>query len=218
MQLEEKKKRGRPPKDQEVLKKNLLDSGKELFVRKGYHSTRIEDIVADAGVGKGTFYVFFKDKNELMLVLLDQFLMEINSTVQWTMDNIDENVSLTDVFTEEALKIMKTLMQYKDMAQLVLRDGLTISQEIEEKIETFYRELIELSTETLEFAIELGLMKKMNANVAAICIVGSIEKLYWQWIKQKIQLDEPELVKEILGFLLRGCGFDFDQAKNHLLQ
>ena len=40
----------------------LLDTAFQLFTDKGIHHTSIQDIVNHAGVAKGTFYLYFKDK------------------------------------------------------------------------------------------------------------------------------------------------------------
>lgn len=49
---------------------NLLDTAFELFTTKGMKHTSIQDIVEKAGVAKGTFYLYFKDKYELQDYLL----------------------------------------------------------------------------------------------------------------------------------------------------
>lgn len=46
-------------------KESLLDSAFQLFTKNGFHKTSISDIVASAGVAKGTFYLYFKDKYDL---------------------------------------------------------------------------------------------------------------------------------------------------------
>lgn len=43
----------------------LLDTAFELFTNKGFSQTSINDIVEKAGVAKGTFYLYFKDKNDI---------------------------------------------------------------------------------------------------------------------------------------------------------
>lgn len=43
----------------------LLDSAYKLYSSKGINNTSIQDIVNDAGVAKGTFYLYFKDKYDL---------------------------------------------------------------------------------------------------------------------------------------------------------
>ena len=46
-------------------KRKLLDAAYHCFVEKGLHKTSIDDIVARAGVAKGTFYLYFADKSHL---------------------------------------------------------------------------------------------------------------------------------------------------------
>lgn len=48
----------------------LLSSAFKLFIGKGFKETSIQEIVDDAGVAKGTFYTYFKDKYELRNVLV----------------------------------------------------------------------------------------------------------------------------------------------------
>ncbi len=48
----------------------LLDTAFQLFTDKGIHHTSIQDIVNHAGVAKGTFYLYFKDKYEIQDHLL----------------------------------------------------------------------------------------------------------------------------------------------------
>jgi len=45
--------------------KKLLNSAYKLFITKGVNNTSIQDIVEDAGVAKGTFYLYFKDKYKI---------------------------------------------------------------------------------------------------------------------------------------------------------
>ena len=48
----------------------LLDTAFQLFTDKGIQHTSIQDIVNNAGVAKGTFYLYFKDKYEIQDHLL----------------------------------------------------------------------------------------------------------------------------------------------------
>ena len=50
----------------------LLDTAFELFTEKGITDTSIQEIVDNADVGKGTFYLYFKDKYEIRDVLISR--------------------------------------------------------------------------------------------------------------------------------------------------
>lgn len=58
-------------KEQKNDKENrLLDTAFKLFTQKGIKSTSIQDIVDNAQVAKGTFYLYFKDKYEIRDILI----------------------------------------------------------------------------------------------------------------------------------------------------
>lgn len=49
----------------ENKRKDLLNAAFELFTTKGFNDTSIADIVGRAGIAKGTFYLYFKDKTDI---------------------------------------------------------------------------------------------------------------------------------------------------------
>lgn len=59
-------------------RQRLLDAARKLFVTRGYHHTRPQDIANEAGLGHGTFYLHFADKKECFLAFLDQAGRELD--------------------------------------------------------------------------------------------------------------------------------------------
>lgn len=55
-------------------KEILMESAKELFMKKGIENTSVREITTKANVAKGTFYLYFKDKNDLIWQLLNEIL------------------------------------------------------------------------------------------------------------------------------------------------
>lgn len=52
----------------------LLDAALDLFVRKGFAATRIEEVAAGAGVSKGTIYLYYPSKDELLKAVIRHYL------------------------------------------------------------------------------------------------------------------------------------------------
>lgn len=59
----------------------LLASGRDVFTSRGYHSTRIDDLVAAAGVSHGAFYRYFRNKDQLARMLTARAVNTVGSTV-----------------------------------------------------------------------------------------------------------------------------------------
>ena len=53
------------PDERKLREERILDAATTLLVRWGYRKTTIDDVAREAGVGKGTIYLHWKDKNEL---------------------------------------------------------------------------------------------------------------------------------------------------------
>jgi len=58
----------------DLRKKQIIDSAKKLFSQRGYYETHVESILREAKIGKGTFYLYFKNKEDLFITILDEFL------------------------------------------------------------------------------------------------------------------------------------------------
>lgn len=53
-------------------RKQLVDAARELFARKGFEVTRLEDIAAAAGKTRGAFYAHFRDKEDVFFAIFEE--------------------------------------------------------------------------------------------------------------------------------------------------
>ena len=59
-------------KDGEIRRAEILVTARELFIKKGYEQTSVNDILRIVDIAKGTFYYYFDSKEEvLMAIILD---------------------------------------------------------------------------------------------------------------------------------------------------
>jgi len=68
MLTETKSARGAATRDQ------ILDAAARLIHLQGYHSTSLDDVLRQSGVGKGNFYYYFKSKEELCYAIIDRLV------------------------------------------------------------------------------------------------------------------------------------------------
>jgi AcrR family transcriptional regulator len=60
----------------------LLEAGEDVFVRRGFHRTRVDDIVEVAGVSHGAFYRYFDNKDQLAHVVAFRAMQGISRTLR----------------------------------------------------------------------------------------------------------------------------------------
>ena len=78
-------KRTRRQKSPEARRTDIMSAAETLFIEQGVASTRIEDIATAANIGKGTLYLYFRSKEDLLAGLHDSF-------VDYFMDRIDAHL------------------------------------------------------------------------------------------------------------------------------
>jgi len=67
----------RTVKEPEERRKDILKAALRLFKEKGYEKTVVSDIVKSAGIAQGTFYIYYKSKEDVFLAVLENLREEI---------------------------------------------------------------------------------------------------------------------------------------------
>ncbi len=100
----------------EVKRQNLMDSAYALFLEKGTLGTTINDIAQRADVAKGTFYLYFKDKDDIFHALVER----ISSRVVADAARAVQESGLTD-FSARVILFADCIIEYFKTAPTVLR-------------------------------------------------------------------------------------------------
>jgi AcrR family transcriptional regulator len=88
--------------DRPAALKALVEHGRDVFVERGYHGTRVDDLADAAGVSHGVFYRYFENKDELAIVL----------TVQAMRAVADAFVEIPDLTTQDGPELRRWLRRY----------------------------------------------------------------------------------------------------------
>lgn len=186
-------------RDENKLKKEkkLLKSAYKLFTTKGINNTTINDIVKEAGVAKGTFYLYFNDKYNLLEKII---LTKSSIILQEALEKAKQN-NLTN-FTEEIIfaidYIINKLKEDKQLLKLVYKNlSLGIFKkavkdpeeykEMKEAVAIFNENLVKRGITQLEAEKLLFIILEMSSGVIYTAIV----------------LEEPYKLKEIKPMLYK---------------
>lgn len=186
----------------------LMRAALEVFLEKGFHPTRIEDIIARAKVGKGTFYLYYKNKEEVVDRCMENFRTEIGQTLNWVHENIDSEAGIKEVFLNEARMLAETLSSNQIAGKFLFREGRAVSTEIDRKMSAYYLELVETSEQTLAMAMAVGLIKELNPRVSAMCIIGGIIQIFYHWLEGDIEGDVDDLLGDTVNFYMSALGLE----------
>ncbi len=72
---------GRRELRKQVTRRELLAAGRRLFSERGLYESRIEDVADRARIAKGTLYLYFRDKDDLILAVVSESFEELRAYV-----------------------------------------------------------------------------------------------------------------------------------------
>jgi AcrR family transcriptional regulator len=93
----------RASKRKEEKRIRLLKAARKLFISKGYHETRPQDIAREADVAHGTFYSHFTDKREIFMAFANSAQEDLHTFVHTRIPKVDS--------FEEYIRYSLTLIQ-----------------------------------------------------------------------------------------------------------
>jgi AcrR family transcriptional regulator len=62
----------------DITRDKLTIAAREVFAENGYHLTKVVDIIERAGCGHGTFYDYFKSKDDVLMAILGELIRELD--------------------------------------------------------------------------------------------------------------------------------------------
>ena len=108
--------------EKENIRKDLLLHASRSLFHKGVQDISVDELVKKAGIPKGTFYLFYKTKEELFIDLRVSFRLDVQEEMLSMLQELDENhivTSLTTVFSHLAEEIYsKGIYRLLDEQQL----------------------------------------------------------------------------------------------------
>ena len=164
----------RVAKDPDVRREELIDIAEELFLKHGYEETPVSDIVKKAHVAQGTFYYYFKSKNEILDALVDRYLQEFA-------DLVDEQIQRDDISSvEKMINVLKSAAQFnmnrkKLVGYLHEEKNALMHLKIERK---GYPLIVPLFATIVEEGVKEGLFNTEFPHEAAMVMMGCWDTLF----------------------------------------
>ena len=109
---------GKVDKNKKIKENSLLNTAFEFFTTKGFSKTSISDIVAHAGVAKGTFYLYFKDKYDIRNKLISH---KSSQLFQTAVQDLNQNTTLQNLtFEDKIIYIIDNIINQLNKNQSLL--------------------------------------------------------------------------------------------------
>ena len=185
--------------------KRILNTALELFIRKGYHGTTIDDIMRNVGLTKGALYSHFDSKGNLLIRILKEFEIQF----------IDEMIKRVTEFDGDALAKLHYNVSFNSRFALE-NENLCVfltflATELNEDV-NFKPLLLKLYSKYQKFishfvqtGITQGLFKKeLDPDIAALIFMALHDGVLHQWALNRDKINGEIYVKTFRNIFFNG--------------
>jgi AcrR family transcriptional regulator len=157
----------------------ILEAAVRVFASKGYHDTKVDDIVNGSQTSKGAFYFYFPSKQDLFLALVDTFADLLESRLRKKLAAEPSGTARVDA----ALRVcLETFGQYRALAKIALVQATGLGAAFEQKRQAVNQRFITIVRENLDAAVTEGSIPPLDTEVAACAWVGALNEIVLRWV------------------------------------
>ena len=188
----------------QLTRQRILDAALNVFARKGYHATRMDDIVAEAQSSKGSVYFHFPGKEQLFLALIDEFAHRLEESLTKAIASERGGMRRVEAALNAGLSVFG---EYRQLAKIFLVQAVGLGQTFETKRLQILDRFASLIQQHLDEAIADGDIPPIDTQIAAYAWVGAINELVMRWI-QTGQPEPERILPTLRAMLLRSIAFE----------
>ena len=167
----------------EKTKQKLFIAATMLFNQYGFREITVDRIVEEAGVAKGTFYIYFESKDALIAAFISDYVRKVDTDYRVILDSFSPDTSSSQILLGLFGKIADTLTEiigYTSMRtvyQLLLTDDIDVGA-----VKEYARDLYQIFAVVLERGMERGeFISPLSPHELARHFVMAIRGLTYEW-------------------------------------
>jgi len=197
----------RTKEEAEVTKQNLLDAGLEVFSRKGYAATRVEDIARQADVTIGAIYHHFGGKSDLYIALVKKGDAKTNRIAQQAIEEGGTPVTILRRLLIQLFQFIEEDQEYRAVFELFMNKTETVPElaVISEQSLAGRRQLTHYFANLIKQAVELGEFRSsFSPKDAALALLGFMNGMALIWVQDQEHFSIKERAENIVDLFLAG--------------
>jgi AcrR family transcriptional regulator len=192
----------------------ILDAAQRVFRDKGYHQASVHDIIDEARIARGTFYLYFTSKQDVFAELVEEFLLVIRGQVRRIAIGPGEPPPFEQL-RANFRRVVTTVLAHEDVATIILRDPTGFDTESGERVSHFFAQVLSMVEDALRVGEGLGLIRDCDKRIVAATSLGGLREALSRMLaahgddaqsrqRERTFADAEHLADELLQFVLRG--------------
>ncbi|SDP02107.1 TetR/AcrR family transcriptional regulator [Halobacillus sp. SY10] len=182
--------------------KQIIDAAVEVIAENGYHSSQVSKIAKKAGVADGTIYLYFKNKEDILVSLFQEKMGQF-------IEKIEQETTSKQSAEQKLLTLIQT--HFEQLAadhhlaivtQLELRQS---NKELRQKINYVLKRYLNVIDQIVEEGVEEELFRSgLDRRLVRQMIFGTMDETVTNWVMKEQRYNIEEQAKEVHSLIVNG--------------
>ena len=182
--------------------KQIIDAAVIAIAENGYHQAQVSKIAKQAGVADGTIYLYFKNKEDILISVFQEKMGVFVDNLQDIIKNGSSSSEKLAQMIENHFKVLSNDRHLATVTQLELRQS---NKEIRLKINAILKEYLKLLDEILiEGMLSGEFNQTMDIRLARQMVFGTIDEMTTTWVMNEYRYDLLALSSKVTQLVLNG--------------
>ncbi len=158
----------------------IREAATEVFAEKGFHQARVSDIARQAGVADGTIYLYFRNKEDLLLNIFEDAMERLATELAEALDGVEDPLERIRVFARNHFSQVRDHRALAEVMQVEIRQSKKFLHDY--RPESLWRYL-GLFAEILRDGKGTGVIREdVDPFIHMWSFFGSLDELGMQWV------------------------------------
>ena len=184
-------------------KDQILIAAEQVFTQKGLDQTRMDDIAEETGLSKGTLYLYFKSKDDLIIAILDRIFQGVFKQLDAQKNPPFSATEAIFQFTEEAIRDYQHMLRILPIAYEFLALAFR-NKTVQKALKQYLRVYLDALVPIIQRGIDSGEFRPVDAQEVALAAGAIYEGMVLLWVYDNSLVDLEKHIRASIQFLLEG--------------
>lgn len=181
----------------------ILRAAVTIFSRKGFFNSKVSEVARAASVADGTIYLYFRNKDDLLISLFEEKMGEVVADVRRRIADGGNSLEKLKIFIENHMDLLEREAGLVEVLQVELRQSTKF---LKDYTPVKFFEYLEIISDILEEGKREGVLRQdLNVSIARRAIFGALDELSLTYILSRKPKYHPTVTAaELCRLLLDG--------------
>ena len=181
----------------------IINAATKIFAKKGFFQAKVSDIAREAGVADGTIYLYFENKDDILISLFEEQMKVVLDNMK---AKISEETGVMKKIEKFAISHLKLIEMNKNLAEIIQVELRQSSKFMKEYKNEGFMEYLNLIGEIIREGQEKGVFKtEIIPDIAKRAFFGALDEMSRFWVLSRYKkYDIETAAKQISGYFIDG--------------